>query len=239
MKGRGQSVLKHIHPHIQVWKRLYGSFKYSRYTHWQLICYFLSLLSPRSSCVGATRGQDSLSGPQEHQGLKCPPLSVSVRHLSRRAVVFFCINLGYLLRQSYYAHGGSIMSKASLANLQSLWIKKTVIYQIWHAQKSLQSRLWKHLKQYSWGSAEVKCNIKYILDASVGIWVLDACQHSVLFWTTVLSFWAATVLPLSNSALTVWVSLMWFQTLMHTVRLPISCAQTLMYPAYSGVNWKI
>lgn len=163
----------------------------------------------------ATLGQVSLSGPQEHQGLKCPPLSVSVRHLSRRAIVFFCINLSYLPQQPYYAHGGSIMSKASLANLQSLWIKKTVIYQIWHAQKSLQSRLWKHLKQYSRGSAEVKCNIKYILDVSVGLWVLDACQHSVLSlspWTTVMSFWAVTVLPLSNSALTVQMSSFWFQT---------------------------
>lgn len=69
----------------------------------------------------------------------------------------------------YNAHGGSVMSKASLANLQSLWIKKTVIYQIRHAQISLQSRLWKHLKQYSQGSAEVKCNIKYILDVSVSL----------------------------------------------------------------------
>lgn len=168
-------------------------------------------------CGGYTRPS------QEHQGLKCPPLSVSVHHLSCQAIAFFYVNLGYLLQQTYNVHGGSIMSKTSLANLQSLWIKKTVIYQIRHAQQSLQSQLWKHLKQYSQGSVEVKCNIKYILDVSVGLWVLDGCQHSVLSldpWTTLSCL---SEQPLCYHCRIVLLLFEWIHS--GIVRLPIISAQ--------------
>lgn len=174
----GDNVPKHNGAEWQVWKRLYRSFTYSYYTHWQLISYFLSFLFSWLFFAWWPHEAKSATSRIEMSLLVwiCPP---SV--MSSNSLFFFFINLTFFLQQLYDAvHNGSIMSKASLPNLQSQWIKKTVIYQIWYAPKSLQSWLWKHLKQYSRESVEVKCNIKYSLDLSVGLWVLDGCQHSVL-----------------------------------------------------------